>query len=113
MLLSTTVEPGWSWWIVNPRMIRPGVIHHLILNNFDTKGMRSIHQLAQFLECPKVLFNGVEILRVVSVKACARSSLFQFNFIRMVVIVIPGCQPDRGNTEVLKVVKSIDYSLKI
>jgi len=47
-----------------------------------------------------VFFNGVEVLRVVTVKAGARLPFLEFNLIQPVVVVIPRREPDGGDAEV-------------
>ena len=46
-------------------------------------------------------------------KAGARLAFFEFDLVRMIVIVVPRREPDGGDAEVLEIGKTIDDALKI
>src|SRR4051812_27372348 len=94
------VEPGWRWRIVNPWMIRTGVVHHLVLDDLYSIAVRGVDEFTQLCKRAEVFFNGVEVLRVVAVKAGTRFVFLQFDLIESIVVVIPRRQPDRRNTKI-------------
>ena len=59
--------------------------------------------MSQLLKGPEVLFDGIEILRVIAMKARAWFPVFVLDLVRAVVVVIPGCEPERGYSEFLQV----------
>ena len=65
------IEPRRCWRIVDPGMMRAGVINHFVLNDLNAGAMGRINQFAQLRERAEVLFDGVEVLWVVAVKAGA------------------------------------------
>jgi hypothetical protein len=103
MVRPGAVEPGRRGRIINPGMIRTGVVNNFILNDLDARAMRELNQLAQFLERTKVFLNAVEVLRVVAMEPGARLAVFEFNLVRMIVVVIPGRQPNCGYAQVLQI----------
>ena len=46
-------------------------------------------------------------------KTGARFSFLQLDLVQAIVIVVPGCEPDRGDAEILQVRQAIDDALKI
>ncbi len=60
-----------------------------------------------------MFLNGVKVLRVVTVEAGARLVFLQFNLVKGVVIVVPGCQPHGSDAEIFQVRQTIDYALQI
>src|SRR6185369_3651374 len=113
MTVFGAVEPGWRGRIVNPRMIRTSVIHHLVLDDLYPVAMRGVDELTQLCERPEVFFNGVEVLRVVAVKARARFVFLQFDLIESIVVVVPRRQPDRRHAKVFEIRQMVDNALKV
>src|SRR5689334_14114916 len=99
MTVFGSIEPGGRRRIVDPLMIWTSVIHHLVLDDLDSVAMRGVDKFTQLCERAEVFFNAVEILRVVTVKAGARLVFLQFDLVEPIVIVVPRCEPDRGDTE--------------
>src|ERR1044072_2111934 len=107
------VEPRRRGRILNPRMIWASVIDDLVLNDLDAHAMRGSDELFQFGERAEMFFNGIEILRVVTVKAGARLTFFQLDLVKAIVVVIPGREPDGGDAEVVSLWEAIAPALKI
>src|ERR1700682_539167 len=101
MICLRAVEPRRRRWIVDPGMIRTSVVNDFVLNDLDARAMCGSYQFAQLRERAKVLLNTIEVLWVVAVKAGAGLFFLQFNLVRVVVVVIPRCEPDSRDTEVL------------
>src|SRR6185436_14109704 len=70
-------------------------------------------QLTQLGEIAEVFLDRVKVLRVVTVKARAGFPILQFNLVRMIVVVVPGRQPNSRDAEVLQIWQPIDYALQI
>ena len=100
MVCFRAVEPRRRGRIVNPRMVRAGVIYNFVLNDLDAGAMRSLNQLAQLSRAYRSVPRRVKVLRVVTVEAGARLAVFEFNLVRMIVIVIPRRKPDGGDSQV-------------
>src|SRR5215813_324610 len=90
VILFRTVVPGGSRRVVNPRVIRTGVIHNLVLNDFQAKSVSFVRKFAQLCQSSKMFFYGIKILRVVAMEAGARLSFFQLDLVEAIVVVIPG-----------------------
>ena len=71
VVLLRAVEPGRRRRIIDPGMIRAGVIYHFVLDDLEVKFVRGCDELAQFCERAKVFFDCVEVLRIVTMKAGA------------------------------------------
>ena len=101
MLRPGAVEPGGRGWIIDPGMVRAGVIHHLVLNDLDAGAMRSLNQLAQLRVRAEVFLDAVKVLRVVAMKSGARFVFLQLDLVEAIVVVVPRREPDSGDAEVL------------
>ena len=75
--------------------------------------MRERYQFAQLLERAEVFLDAVKVLRVVTMETSAWLAVFEFNLVRMIVVVIPGRKPNGGDAEVLQIRQTIDHALKI
>src|ERR1044072_8865762 len=75
------VEPRRRGGILKPRMIWASVIDDLVLKHLDAHAMRGSAELFQFGERAEMFFNGIELLRVVTVKAGARLTFFQLDLV--------------------------------
>ena len=101
MISLGAVEPGRCGRIIDPGMVRTGVVNDFVLNDLNARAMRGVDQLAQLCERAKVFFNGIKVVGVVAVKCSAWFSVFELNFIQTIVIVIPRREPDGGDAEFL------------
>ena len=100
---SRTVVPRWRRCILDPRMVRSGVIGHLILDHLEPECVRASDQLLQIRHRSKVLFDTVEIHGSVAVVVGDGLVVVGLFLIQMVDVVVPRVQPDGGDAEVLQV----------
>src|SRR6266403_4419564 len=94
MMLPGDVEPGRRRGIVNPRMIRAGMVNDFILNDLKPELMGSCDQLTQLGKVAKVFFDCVKVLGIIAVKTGAGFSIFELDFVQPIVVVIPRRQPE-------------------
>ncbi len=88
------VEPGGRGRIFHPRMIRSGVVRHLVLNHLDAHAVRGIHQFAELGQRAEVLFHAVEIDRAVAVIIGDALVLVSLALIQAVDVVINRVDPE-------------------
>src|SRR5882762_8329799 len=88
------------------------MICHLVLNYFQPEGVRLFNQLTKRGQVAKMIFNAVVIDGVIAVVI----SIWAPGLIALidaVPVVIPGSQPQGGNTKLFQVRKMIDHATQI
>jgi len=107
------VEPGGRGRILNPRMIRTGVIGHLVLNHLEALAVRGVHQFAELGESAEVLFDAVEIHRAVAVIVGDALVVVSLALVQAVDVVVYRVDPDGGGAEILEIRQVIDDALEV
>src|SRR6267142_2394462 len=112
MVLQCAVKPVVEWRFGNPGMVRANMICHLVLNYFQTEGMRLFDQLLKCGEVSEMIFNAVVIDGVITMVISVRAPGF-IALIDAVPVVVPRSQPQGGDTKLLQVRKIIDHAPQI
>src|ERR1019366_4583796 len=99
------VEPGGSGRVLHPRVVRTGVIGHLILYHLQALGVRLVHQLTEFLQVAEVLIDAIEIHRTVAVIIRDGLIVVAFAFVQVVDVVVYRSEPERGDAQILQIRK--------
>src|SRR5215217_848077 len=107
------IEPGGRRRILDPRMVRTGVVHYLVLNDLYAGAVRGIDEFAQLRDGAEVFLDRVEVLRVVAMKSGARFVFLEFYLVEPIVVVVPGRQPDSSDTQLLQIRQPIDDALEV
>ncbi len=100
-------------------MIGPGVIGYLILNDFNSKAVSCIDELAQLREGSEVFFDAVEVNGAVSViigdrlLGSAGPVGILLELVQVIDVVVPRCKPDGRDAEALQIRQMVDYALDV
>ena len=107
------VEPGRRRRILDPGVIRAGVVRHLVLNHLDAERVGAVHQLAEIVERSEVLLDGVEIDRAVAVVIGDRLVVVLLALVQMVDVVVDRREPDGGHAEIFQIGEVLDDPAEI
>ena len=113
VLLLGPVEPGRRRRVLEPVVVGPRVVGHLVLDQLEAARVGGVDQLAQLGHVPEALVDGVEVLGVVAVVARHRLAVRDFLEVEPVGVVVDRVEPDRGDAQVLQVREPVDHPLQV
>src|SRR5205085_6878490 len=119
MVCLCAIEPRRCRRIVDPRMIRTGVIGDFILNDLDAESMSLIDEFAEFRQRPEMLFDAIEIDSAVTVIIRNLSSRavwlirILLALVEMIDVVIPGREPNRRYAELFQIRQMCNDPFKV
>ena len=103
MCFGRAAQPRRGRRILRPRMLRTGVVRHLVLDHLDAGGMRLLDQVAQGSEVAEVFLDRIETGGAVAVVVGDRLAVYGLYVVRHVGVVVPGVEPERRDPEVAQV----------
>ena len=95
------------------------MVRDLVLDNFDSKSVGLIHQLAQFRERAEMFFDTIKVDRAITMIigdlsfGSVRFVRILFALVEVIDVVVPRRQPNRRHPEFFQIRKMVDDSLKI
>src|SRR6478672_5060392 len=113
VVCAAAMKPGSRGLILNPRVIRPDVIFHLILNHLYRVAVRFVDELTKSIHASEMFFDAIQIGGAVAMIVSNRLAVVSFGGVQMVAVVVNGSRPDGGDAQFFEIRKMVDDTLQI